>query len=237
VRRLRRAFLALVLVAGVLAMGYAVYVGATWARFGRAKREAPPARAAVSIDRFLPSYDVSERHETAVKAPARVTYASARELDLQRSPLVRAIFQSRKILFRSGGRELQRRPFLDQVRGMGWGLLADVPGRALVFGAVTRPWERTVKFHPLPPAQFAAFRRPGWAKIVWTLEVDPAGEERSVFRTQTRVATTDPAARKRFRRYWSTVSPGILLVRQQALGLVKGDAERRAREARRSSRP
>lgn len=231
-RLARRLLFTLVVLAGVAALGYAAHVGATWARFGRAKREAPPARAVVSMDRYLPSYDVSERHQTGVKAPARVTYAAARDVDLQRSPLVRAIFQSRKILFRSGGRELERRPFLDQVRGMGWGLLADVPGRALVFGAVTRPWEQTVKFYPLPPAQFAAFQRPGWAKIVWTLEVDPAGAERSVFRTQTRVATTDPSARKRFRKYWSTVSPGILLVRQQALGLVKSDAERRARETR-----
>jgi len=183
------------------------------------------------MDRFLPQYDLSERHETPVKAPAPVTYAAAREVDIQRSPLVRAVFQSRKILFRSQGQEMARRPFLEQVRGMGWGLLAEVPGRALVFGAVTRPWEPTVRFHPLPPAQFAAFRRPGWAKIVWTLEVDPAGAERSVFRTQTRVATTDAAARSRFRQYWAAVSPGILLIRQQALGLVRGDAERRTRAA------
>jgi hypothetical protein len=62
--------------------------------------------------------------------------------------------------------------------------------------------------------------------------VDPAGEERSLFRTQTRVATTDATARKRVRKYWATMSPGILLIRQQVLGLVRGDAERRARDAR-----
>jgi len=233
VRALRRVLLALVLVAGAGALGYAVYVGAAWTRFGRVKPQAPPPRAVVSMDRFLPQYDVSERHQIGVKAPAPVTYAAAREVDLQRSPLVRAVFESRRILFHSEGRELARRPFLDQVQGMGWGLLAEVPGRAMVFGAVTRPWESNVKFHPLPPARFAAFQRPGWAKIVWTLEVDPAGEERSLFRTQTRVATTDASARKRFRKYWATMSPGILLIRQQVLGLVRSDAERRARDGRR----
>jgi len=232
VRVLRRLLLAAIVVAGVGALGYAVYVGAAWTRFGRVKPEPAPARAVISMDRFLPRYDVSERHETPVKAPAPVTYAAARDVDLQRSPLVRAIFESRKILLRSHGRDLERRPFLEQIHDMGWGQLAEVPGRALVFGAVTRPWEPTVRFHPLPPAQFAAFQKPGWAKIVWTLEVDPAGKERSVFRTQTRVATTDPSARRRFRKYWATMSPGILLVRQQALGLVRGDAERRAKKAR-----
>lgn len=227
-----RIALAVALLAGLAAAGYVVYAGQTWLAFGRPKSEAPRPRAVVSMDRYLPSYDVWERHETRVKAPVAATFAAAREMDIQRSPLVRAILKSRKILFRSRGRELERRPFLDQVRGMGWGLLAEVPGRAMVFGAVTRPWEKTVRFHPLPPREFAAFRKPGWAKIVWTLEADPTGRTRSVFRTQTRVATTDESARKRFRKYWATVSPGILLIRQQVLGLVRGEAERRERARR-----
>jgi hypothetical protein len=224
------------LIVAVLALGaiaavaYALYYGATWVGFGREKREAEPAAAVVSLERFLPAYDVSERHETNVRAPVPVTYAAARELDLQRSGLVRAVLKSRKLILRDEGEEMERRPFLEQVRAMGWGLLAEVPGRAMVFGAVTRPWEPKVKFHPLPPAQFTAFRRPGWAKIVWTVEVDPAPQGRSVFRTRTRVATTDATARKRFRSYWSKMKPGIILIRQQALSLVKGDAERRARQ-------
>lgn len=34
-----------------------------------------------------------------------------------------------------------------------------------------------------------------------------------MFRTETRVATTDPASRRRFRRYWTVFSAGILLIR------------------------
>ncbi|MGE5178980.1 MAG: hypothetical protein ACM3PF_07820 [Bacteroidota bacterium] len=226
---MRRIVLAVLAALVIAAVGYVLYVAAAWIGFGHAKRVAPPEAAVVSLDRFLPSYDVTERHETRVRAPAPVTYAAARDLDLQQSPLVRAIFKGRELILGSHGKELARRSFLSQVQGMGWGLLAEVPGRALVFGAVTRPWEANVKFHPLPPARFAAFQEPGWAKIVWTLEVDPAGPDASVFRTQTRVATTDPVARKRFRQYWATLSPGILLIRHQALGLVKSDAERRAR--------
>ena len=222
--------LALLVILVIAAIAYGIYVASAWIGFGHAKRIAPPAAAVISMDRFLPTYDVTERHETRVHAPAPVTYEAARDLDLQQSPLVRAIFKGRELILGSHGQELERRSFLSQVQGMGWGLLAEVPGRAIVFGAVTRPWEANVKFHPLPPARFAAFREPGWAKIVWTLEVDPAGADASVFRTQTRVATTDPVARSRFRKYWATLSPGILLIRQQALGLVKGEAERRARE-------
>ncbi|PYR46798.1 MAG: hypothetical protein DMF89_20885, partial [Acidobacteria bacterium] len=53
----------------------------------------------------------------------------------------------------------------------------------------------------------------------------------SMFRTETRVATTDPTARAKFRRYWSFFSPGIILIRWMSLGPLKAEAERRARVA------
>jgi cation transport ATPase len=55
----------------------------------------------------------------------------------------------------------------------------------------------------------------------------------SLARTETRVIATDPAARRKFRRYWSIFSPGVVLIRRVALRLTKLDAERRARERRR----
>jgi len=66
-------------------------------------------------------------------------------------------------------------------------------------------------------------------KIVWTLRADPVGESESMFHTETRVTTTDQTARTKFRRYWARFSPGIILIRRIMLGLLKTDAERRAR--------
>jgi len=87
-----------------------------------------------------------------------------------------------------------------------------------------------VVFRPLSPEEFIAFHEPGYVKIAWALRVDPVNAIESVARTETRVVTTDPGARAKFRRYWSFFSPGIVLIRRIALGLVKRDAERRARE-------
>ena len=67
------------------------------------------------------------------------------------------------------------------------------------------------------------------AKIAWTIRADPLGLATSRFYTETRVATTDPEARKRFRRYWTLVSPGVRLIRRESLRLVRADAERRYR--------
>jgi hypothetical protein len=96
-----------------------------------------------------------------------------------------------------------------------------------VYGAVTRPWEGDVHFRAIPPTEFSDFREPGYARIVWSITVEPDGPAAARVRTETRVATTDAASRARFRRYWAFLSPGIILIRREALALVKHDAETR----------
>ena len=81
-------------------------------------------------------------------------------------------------------------------------------------------------FRGVPPADFPTFSEPGYVKIVWTLRADLDGHGGSIFRTETRAAATDRFARIRFRRYWSFLSPGIILIRRASLGTVKAAAER-----------
>jgi hypothetical protein len=88
-----------------------------------------------------------------------------------------------------------------------------------------------VVFRPLPPNEFVAFDEPDYVKIVWTLHADPIGADASIFRTETRAVATNAAARARFRRYWSFLSPGIILIRWASLRPLKAAAERRARSA------
>jgi len=210
----------------LIALGQAA---ATWLRYGRVARA---SSAPMLLDRFLPTYEVRERHETHVTAPVEETYRAARAMDFDRSSIVRAIFRGRELLMRATPAERQvPKPFLDQIKELGWGVLAEEPGREIVFGAVTRPWEAEVRFHSLPPDEFAAFDEPGFAKIAWTIRVDSLGPGTSRFSTETRVATTDADARRRFRRYWTLVSPGVRLIRRESLRLVRADAERHHRAA------
>jgi hypothetical protein len=147
-------------------------------------------------------------------------------------PIVRAIFKAREVLL--GGEPHTTtgpRGWLEQTKSIGWGVLAEVPGREIVMGAVTQPWEANVVFRPLPPHEFITFDEPDHVKIVWTLRADPIGTDASIFRTETRVITTDAAARAKFRRYWSFLSPGIILIRWSSLKPLRTGAERRARLA------
>jgi hypothetical protein len=164
-----------------------------------------------------------------VAAPAEITLSAAKDTDLQQSAVVRAIFRTRELVLGAEPDAVARpKGLLAQMTSLGWGVLAERPGREIVVGAVTQPWMADVTFRALPPDRFRDFREPGYVKIVWTLRTDPVGVSESIFRTETRVATTDATARRRFRWYWARFSPGIILIRRVMLGNLKQEAERRA---------
>ena len=216
--------------AGVAAAVYAGLVARGWYRYGKPAAVNHADHDAV-LDTFMPTYDIVERHHIHVDAPAEVTLLSAREMDVQASPLVRAIFKTRELVMGAHAAPRVPQPFLKEMRDIGWGPLAESPGRQVVMGAVTQPWLADVVFRPLPPDEFRAFQEPGFVKIVWTLRADPINERESVFRTETRAVPTDAFARTTFRRYWAWVSPGIVAIRWLLLRPVKLEAERRARAA------
>ena len=221
--------------AGLAAASYAAYVATAWYRYGRGPRPVRDEERDALLDRFMPTYDVAERHHIRIAAPAEFTFAAASEMYLEQSPIVRGIFKAREWIMRSHPTpEPEALAFLARMRAIGWGVLAEHPGREVVMGAVTQPWLANVVFRPLPPEEFAGFHEPDYVKIAWTLRADPFTATESTFRTETRVVTTDSAARAKFRRYWAFASPGIILIRWVSLRPLKAEAERRSRMAQRS---
>lgn len=224
-------------IAGALALAagaYTGYVGITWLRFGHPE-PSNADDADPSLDQFIPVYDIVERHHIDVAAPADVTFAAACDTDLQRFPAVRAIFKTREKIL-GGEPDVTARPrgMLAWTKSIGWGVLAEAPGREVVMGAVTKPWEANVVFRPLPPDEFARFNEPGYVKIAWTIRADAKSARECVFRTETRAVATDAVARTKFRRYWSLLSPGIIAIRWLMLRPLRVEAERRAVAARQS---
>jgi hypothetical protein len=224
----RPIILGLAAAAGLAAGVYATWAGLSWVRFGRAPQPTLRDRDAL-LDLFMPVYDVVERHRIAVAAPAALTLDAAKNQNLLQAPVVRAIFKARELVLRATpADDTAPTGLLSQVLAIGWAVLAEEPGREVVVGAVTKPWEANVVFRPLPPDAFMAFAEPGFVKIAWTLRVDPIDERRSIFRTETRAIATDEEARFRFRRYWAFVSPGVSTIRMLSLRPLKHEAERRA---------
>lgn len=223
--------------AGLAAGSYAAMVWAAWTRYGK---PAPPRADEHDpwLDRFMPDYDVVERHQMRVHAPAELVLDAAKDARLRASPLVRAIFRARElVLGAEPAKRSQLEGLLEEMLSIGWGVLVDEPGKEVVVGAVTQPWLANVVFRALPPEQFRAFAEPGFVKIAWTLRADPVSRGETIFRTETRVVATDAGAWRRFRWYWARFSPGIVLIRHALLHALKQDAERRATVTRDTSVP
>jgi hypothetical protein len=214
---------------GFAAGAYASYAGITWLRYGHPE-PADTDDADALLERFMPTYEVAERCHIAIAASADITFVAACEADLMQSPIIRAIFKARELMMGAQpDTTAHPRGVVVFTKSIGWSVLAEVPEREVVMGAVTQPWNPNVVFHPLPPGEFVGFNEPDYVKIVWTLRADPVDENESIFRHETRVITTDRVARAKFRRYWAQFSPGITLIRWLLLPQIRAEAERRAR--------
>jgi hypothetical protein len=182
----------------------------------------------VSLERFIPHHDVRERFETTIRAPAEVVMDVAAHFDLQSQPVVRSIFWLRDKVTRAA-RTAPRKPqgILEETRALGWGLLAERPGRFVVCGATCQPWLPNVVFSAIAPEEFAAYAQRDQVKIVWTLEAAEIAPGLTRFGQETRAVATDEQARLKFRRYWRWARFGIIAIRLLMLPAVRRAAERR----------
>lgn len=217
---------------GAASAGYAAMVAWNRVRYGKVSPLRQPGVSGL-IDRFLPDPEVIEHQQIAIDAPAYVVVSTATQMRLLDSPAIRAVIKLRELAM---GGEPDRRPhpsaLLEQMQSIGWVVLAERAGRELVLGAVTQPWLAAPVFRSIPADEFKTFAEPGYVKIAWTLQADPVDETHAIFHTETRVCTTDAAARDRFRTYWSYVAPGVALIRLALLRPLKHEAERRFRVER-----
>lgn len=205
---------------------YSAYVALAWLRYGHVGRRITGDGADPLLDRFIPDYEVSLRHENRVAAPADLVFREACETELTTSGSIRALFELRDLLL--GGRPSAMEPperLIASMKRIGWSVLAEIPHREIVLGAVTKPWEARPIFRQLSPDDFKKFNEPDYVKIAWTLRADQVTPGRSLFRTETRVVATDRGARAKFRSYWSFFSPGMIVIRWILLRHVRTQAE------------
>jgi hypothetical protein len=180
------------------------------------------------LDRFIAQPDVRERFETTIQAPAGLVMEVAANFDMQSLPAVRAVFRLREALL-GATRSTPRRPqgILEETRELGWGTLAEEPGRFVVCGARCQPWLANVEFSAIAPDVFAGYAEPEQVKIAWTLEAQELAPGVTRFAQETRAVATDTRSRVRFLRYWRWARFGIVAIRLLLLPAVRKAAEAR----------
>jgi hypothetical protein len=175
-----------------------------------------------ALDDFLPAYEFVERHSLTIDAtPDRIDTA-LRSVAIADVPVARALWFVRRLGRRPSG-DLTK-PFVSsELPGI---VLEDVPGGGIVLGLTGQFWKIRGGYRdptrPRTADEFVAYARPDMCKAVIDFRV---GE--SSLSTETRVHLADPAARRKFRRYWLVIRPFSGLIRI----LFLRAARRRAEEA------
>lgn len=200
------------------------------------------------LDRFLPAYHFNEVHATIVRAAPDEVFAAIRALRADEIRWLRELMwlrglpawlRARLTATARGstpGSALtsDSRPLLEQFPRSGFVVLGEVPDRELVVGAVGRFWRLAggLALDVTGPQEFLAFDRPGYAKVCLNFLVEPRSGARAAgpsgavrLRTETRIYTTDAAARHSFGRYWRLIFPGSALIRRMWLRAITRWAE------------
>ena len=180
------------------------------------------------LDTFLPDYDAREYHATDVHAPGEQVYAALRTADLGASPIIRGLFMLRglALLLQPRAGRPRRQPLtLDDFLQSSFVLLGERPDEELVLGLIGRFWTPGGDIQRIAPAQFQAFAEPGYAKAVWNFVLRPRAHGGVHLSTETRVQCLDAASRRRFRRYWTLISPWSGLIRREMLRTIRRAVE------------
>jgi hypothetical protein len=178
------------------------------------------------LDRFMPEYDVHERHSIAVDAPAADVMRAARSLRSRNLPLTTALMAVRSVPELVLHRRLPLSlggPVVDSMLSSGFVLLADEPDE-LVLGAVGRFWSTDGGFVRVARGEFEEFDEPGYVKAAMNLHAEGAA-----LSTETRIRATDEGARRSFGRYWRVISPGSAVIRLEWLHAARRLSRARAR--------
>lgn len=159
---------------------------------------------AMLLDEILPTWHFRSHHSTVVAASAARVVEALESLRLDRdlSSLVRLLFRARGLSFPSGPTPRAA------LRAIGFSVLAERPGREIVFGIAGKFWapREMANLVRVPDAPaFIAFDRPGQAKGAMNILVEPISDDRTLLRTETRVSCTDRRARLLFGAYWTLI--------------------------------
>jgi hypothetical protein len=159
-----------------------------------------------------------------IRAAPDVVWRALLTHEFGASPLTKALFFLRgygRRALRAGSGTLP-----EKIVHFGFTKLEELPEREVVFGIAGRFWRPDGDLRRLADRDdFVAFAEDGCVKGAWNLRVEPAEGGTTRLSTETRMAYFSPAARRKFRLYWTLVGPFSGLIRRALLSGIRRRAE------------
>lgn len=178
------------------------------------------------LDKYLPVYQFSERHDVLVDGPPRAVLDAVQAYDRSGDRFVQLMTTLREW----PGRMLTGLGFTGTSRTTTFAKSDFVPldrdgDREMAAGLAGRFWRLNYGLVPLADAAaFEAFAKPGNAKLVLGFLAEPRGDQTHLV-TETRVYCPDRISLLRFTPYWLVIRLPSGLIRRRFLNAVKRTVE------------
>jgi hypothetical protein len=186
----------------------------------------------------MPAFDATRIEHLVIHAPPATVFDAAIHADLvdavRRSRMVHGLFALRGSAERvaaiarrievSAPSDLPSMRLADLPEHGDWVRLGEDPPNEFAFGAIGRFWAAETSWTESDSGAFAAFDRPGYAKIAASLSLRAYGDQDTLLTYEARTKATDEDSRRQFLRYWTFVSPGVGIVMRSALKVIADEA-------------
>lgn len=188
-----------------------------------------PIRASLPIARWVPSVSSRDAVQITIDAPPEVVWDMLWRTDWRTGSALEAALFLRELPrhLRVGDAPIQRprTVTLDTLIARGViTILEGEPGRRVVLGSIGQPWRGDWGARPIARDSFTKFRESEHVRMVWSVDVAPAPDHRSVLTIEWRSQPVDEAARSRFDRYWMVARPFVTLLAKTGLRRYAGEA-------------
>jgi hypothetical protein len=195
------------------------------------------------LERLIPDPGLVEVNEAMLDLPIERAWELVRHLDLGRSSVVRALFALRELpawLRGDAAESVSLTLRLDDLRSTvarpGFQILGEEAPHEIAVGAIGKVWLADIPFVHVPDADaFRGFVEPGFAKVAWALRLSSTDERRTKVTVEVRVAATDEASWKSFRRYFMFIGPASRFIRRVLLDSLV--SSQRAPDSSENARP
>ncbi|MEW6185222.1 MAG: hypothetical protein AB1585_05720 [Thermodesulfobacteriota bacterium] len=170
------------------------------------------------IDKYLPEYTFNEYHCTLVNRPCEEVYKSAKDFDMSKSKLIKALFKIRGLPTKS----MNLQGFISEVGFTN--IEEDFPAENLIGF-----WART-KIEPIESYDaFIKNQLSARIKVVWNFRFERINDTQTKLSTETRVLCLTPFTKAAFGLYWQIIKPFSGVIRKRMLKIIKDDAELKER--------
>lgn len=190
------------------------------------------------LDRLMPKRDATQVVRRVIAAPQRVVYDATLDVDfldaLRHNFVVRSLFALRAAAewlvsaLHVKPYHSAQPPAPIRLRNLPttgeWIVLGRDWPNEVAFGAIGRFWAGETRWIQTGAGDFAAFDKPGFAKIGCNIYLRALSGGRTLVTYEVRTKATDERSRRAFMRYWRVVAPFVALVMYSLLMAIERQA-------------